>query len=170
MVTSTISVGSGPVAIAITPNGSQAYVVNSGDNTVSAIKTSTNTVTSTIPVGMFPGAIAITPEVQPPIPITPEVQPPTACPNIPGAVAKQVVLLNDTDHYIVLRWCPSITINVIKYLIFRDGEQIGSVPSSGPLKFKDHNLKKGKTYVFNIVSVDSFGKQSAPLSFTIKAK
>ncbi|MBI1815238.1 MAG: YncE family protein [Deltaproteobacteria bacterium] len=39
-----------------------AYVSNSGDNTISVIDTSTNTVTATIPVGSSPGALAVSPD------------------------------------------------------------------------------------------------------------
>jgi YVTN family beta-propeller protein len=62
-VSGPISVGAGPVAIALTPDGSRAYVANSGSNTVSVITTANNTVTgSPIPVGFTPVAIAITPD------------------------------------------------------------------------------------------------------------
>jgi YVTN family beta-propeller protein len=69
VVGSPIAVGDGSVAIAITPDGTRAYVVNEGSNassffgTVSVIDIATNTVVgSQIPVGTAPGAIAITPD------------------------------------------------------------------------------------------------------------
>ena len=46
-VVKTVRVGNSPDGIAITPNGNDAYVGNSGSNTVSVIKTSTNTVVKT---------------------------------------------------------------------------------------------------------------------------
>ncbi len=48
--------------MAITPDGSQVYVVNAVSNSVSVIKTSTNTLTTTIPVGNAPQSIAVTPD------------------------------------------------------------------------------------------------------------
>src|SRR5262245_48338091 len=39
----------------------KAYVTNFGDNTVSVIDATTNTVTATIPVGSNPAGIAVTP-------------------------------------------------------------------------------------------------------------
>ena len=60
-----ISVGIGPVKVAITPDGNTAYVVNSrtGSDNVSAIDLTTNTVVgSPIPVGTNPSGIAITPD------------------------------------------------------------------------------------------------------------
>ena len=60
-VIATIGVGYYPVAIALTPNGDYAYVVNQG-GTVSVINTATNTVTATIRMGGDPTGIAITPD------------------------------------------------------------------------------------------------------------
>jgi YVTN family beta-propeller protein len=61
-----IKVGKLPAAIAITPNGKTAYVVNEGDSgysdaTVTPITTATNKPGPPIRVGVLPGAIAITP-------------------------------------------------------------------------------------------------------------
>src|ERR1039457_3374299 len=57
-----ISVGSGPVAIAITPDDKTVYVGNSSSNTVTPIATTTNTAEAPIPVGNDPYNIAITPD------------------------------------------------------------------------------------------------------------
>ncbi|MGD0808922.1 MAG: IPT/TIG domain-containing protein, partial [Acidimicrobiales bacterium] len=59
---SPITVGHYPIAIAITPNGSTAYVVNDGGNTVTPVTIATGVASSTIAVGSFPNAIAITPD------------------------------------------------------------------------------------------------------------
>ncbi|MGB4781741.1 YncE family protein, partial [Candidatus Methylomirabilis sp.] len=56
-----IPVGSNPVGVAITPNGTRAYVTNQGSNNVSVIDTATNAVTATITVGSSPAGVAITP-------------------------------------------------------------------------------------------------------------
>ena len=58
-VVKTVMVGSEPSGVAITPNGSDAYVTN-GSGTVSVIKTSTNTVVKTVAVGSGPSGVAIT--------------------------------------------------------------------------------------------------------------
>ena len=56
-VVKAVTVGSGPYGVAITPNGSDAYVANAGSNgnggsnTVSVIMTSTNAVMKTVTVG-----------------------------------------------------------------------------------------------------------------------
>jgi YVTN family beta-propeller protein len=62
-VVATIPVGPSPLAVAVTPDGSKAYVTNSnsgGPGTVSVIDTTTNTVVATIPVGSFPCGVAVT--------------------------------------------------------------------------------------------------------------
>lgn len=60
-VTATIPVGTIPHGIAVTPNGSFAYVANVASNAVSVIDTTNNTVTATVPVGNNPFEVAITP-------------------------------------------------------------------------------------------------------------
>ena len=60
----TIAVGSIPIGIAVTPNGSRVYVTNEGGviRTVAVIDTATNTlIGSPIPVLSYPVGIAITP-------------------------------------------------------------------------------------------------------------
>ncbi|MEO3756666.1 beta-propeller fold lactonase family protein [Mycobacterium sp. B14F4] len=47
----TIAVGSRPIAVVASPDGTKVYVSNSWSNTVSVISTATNTVTATISVG-----------------------------------------------------------------------------------------------------------------------
>ena len=58
----------GPTGVAVSPNGTHVYVVNTGDGTVSVINTATNKVTATIPVpqivgnGSLPEDIAVSPD------------------------------------------------------------------------------------------------------------
>jgi YVTN family beta-propeller protein len=57
-----ITVGAGPVAVALSPSGATAYVADIGDSSVSVIDTATNTVTATIPVGNSPFSVAVAPD------------------------------------------------------------------------------------------------------------
>ncbi len=57
-----ITVGNNPDAIAITPDGTMAYVANSGGSTVTPINVSTEEPGTPITVGSGPSAIAITPD------------------------------------------------------------------------------------------------------------
>jgi YVTN family beta-propeller protein len=57
-----ITVGAGPVGIAITPDGQTAYVTNNVSGTVTPITTATNTAGPPITVGGGPEDIAITPD------------------------------------------------------------------------------------------------------------
>jgi YVTN family beta-propeller protein len=50
-----------PFGVAITPDGSRAYVTLNALNIVSVIDTATNAVVATIPVGLSPIGVAITP-------------------------------------------------------------------------------------------------------------
>ena len=61
-VTATIPVGSGPLGVAVTPDGSTVYVTNFIDGTVSVIATASNTVTATIPVGNNPFGVTASPD------------------------------------------------------------------------------------------------------------
>ena len=56
-----IKVGANPQAIAITPDGSTAFVANYGSNSVTPIRTVSRRAGAPIPVGQQPWAIAITP-------------------------------------------------------------------------------------------------------------
>jgi YVTN family beta-propeller protein len=47
--------------VAITPDGSHAYVTNAVTDTVLVMATATNTVVATVPVGTEPNGVAITP-------------------------------------------------------------------------------------------------------------
>ena len=60
----TISLGTNqnPFGVAITPDGTRAYVTINFPNVVSVIDTATNTVVATIPVGVGPNGAAITPD------------------------------------------------------------------------------------------------------------
>jgi YVTN family beta-propeller protein len=60
-VLKTITVGYGPDAVAITPNGKTAYVISNRSDTVTPIDTTTNTALKPIKLAGSPGAIAITP-------------------------------------------------------------------------------------------------------------
>jgi YVTN family beta-propeller protein len=57
-----IKVGANPQAIAITPDGSTAFVANYGSDTVTPIRTVSRRAGTPIPVGRQPWAIAITPD------------------------------------------------------------------------------------------------------------
>src|SRR5947208_1591959 len=61
-VVATVAVGSGPNAVAVTPDGAFAYVGNTSTDTISVISTATNTVVATIVGPGNPRGIAITPD------------------------------------------------------------------------------------------------------------
>ncbi|WP_373863341.1 YncE family protein, partial [Rhodococcus marinonascens] len=60
-VIDTISVGTNPGDVAITPDGSRAYVTNYYDKSVSVIDADSNTVIGTVRVGNRPSSVAFSP-------------------------------------------------------------------------------------------------------------
>lgn len=62
LLDSTISVGTKPHGVALTPDGKYAYVTNTQSHNVSVITMATKTVTNTIPVGTLPEGIVASPD------------------------------------------------------------------------------------------------------------
>jgi YVTN family beta-propeller protein/probable HAF family extracellular repeat protein len=58
----TIPVGSGPLGVAVSPDGKQVYISNNHGNNISVIDTATSSVIATIPVQSAPLALAFTPD------------------------------------------------------------------------------------------------------------
>ncbi len=58
----TITVGSAPYGVAVSPNGNQVYVTNFSSNNVSVINTASSSVVATIPVQLGPFPVAFTPD------------------------------------------------------------------------------------------------------------
>jgi len=61
-VITTIPVGNQADGVAVSPDGTKAYVANRATNTISVINTTTDKVTATIPVGMSPSDLAVSPD------------------------------------------------------------------------------------------------------------
>ena len=59
---SSVTVGANPWAIGINPNTNMVYVTNNGNDTVSVVDGSTNTVFSNVTVGAYPSGLAVNPE------------------------------------------------------------------------------------------------------------
>jgi YVTN family beta-propeller protein len=62
MIVDTITVGSPAFGVAVSPDGTTAYVANAADGTVSVIDTATNTVTATVTVGDGAIVVAVSPD------------------------------------------------------------------------------------------------------------
>jgi gliding motility-associated-like protein len=61
-VVATITVGTNPSGVAISPDGTRVYIVNSNSSTVSVINTASNTVIATIPIGEYSFGAALSPD------------------------------------------------------------------------------------------------------------
>jgi YVTN family beta-propeller protein len=134
---------SAPAGIGITPDGSSLYVANFGTtNTVSIINTSTFAVTDvTVPGILQPLSIAMSP----------------GCAAPSGPVTGKVCKNEDfwqTEIFSAISWNPPLNFTPVEYQIFRNGVLIDTV-SSSQLSFKQHDLKKNKTYVYSIYAVNN---------------
>lgn len=73
------------------------------------------------------------------------------------------------EYYNLLTWHPSLSDDVVGYLLYRDGELIATL-GSNILTYQDHNRKKKKAYTYTLKAFDSVGTQSIGISFTVKGK
>lgn len=71
------------------------------------------------------------------------------------------------ELYNQLTWTPSPTPYIIGYFIYRDGEKIARVDASTHT-YKDHNRKKGVSYIYAVTAFDSLGSESSPVTIVIK--
>lgn len=70
------------------------------------------------------------------------------------------------ELYNQLTWTPSLSPEVIGYIVYREGKKIATVDSSIYV-YKDHNRKKGVTYSYAITAFNSTGSQSIPVSIVV---
>ena len=61
-VVATITVGNRPLEVAVSPDGSRAYVANQSSGNVSVIDTAADSVVATIAVGLNPYGVAVSPD------------------------------------------------------------------------------------------------------------
>jgi hypothetical protein len=72
-----------------------------------------------------------------------------------------------TDIIHKLTWTPAISSSVVSYQITRNGTVIALVPATGPLIYYDHNRNSKQIDIYTIVSINSQGVPSSPLSMTL---
>ena len=118
------------------------------------------------------GPVLIATLLQTPIP-----PPPIEGPNPPTHLRgkqKTNQFVSQTEIFNVLSWkAPRSGSSVVKYEIYRTADLrdlIGIVSSSTPLRFIDHNRKKGVAYTYFIVSKDQFGNRSTPATIVVNPK
>ncbi len=58
----TVSVGNQPLGVAVHPGGNYVYVTNAGDNSVTEIRATDQTVTRTFQVGNYPAGLVVSPD------------------------------------------------------------------------------------------------------------
>lgn len=72
-----------------------------------------------------------------------------------------------TEYVNKLSWKPSSDPLVVKYLLFRNGVLIATIPANGHLKFTDHDRRKNQIDIYELIAVDTFGLQSQPSIITV---
>ena len=70
------------------------------------------------------------------------------------------------ELYNQLTWIPSPSLEVVGYCIYRNGKKIALVNASVNM-YKDHNRKKGVSYIYAITAYNAAGKESLPISTVI---
>lgn len=71
------------------------------------------------------------------------------------------------ELYNQLTWTPSPSPETIGYLIYRDEIKIAKVNAS-TYRYKDHDRKKGVSYLYAITAFNSTGSESSPVSIIIR--
>jgi YVTN family beta-propeller protein len=162
IVGTAVSTGSGsqPWMIAITPDGTLAYVSDTGGpHTLTALNiTNRMAPTQAATITQFgnntTAGLAITP-----------------VPLIPSGSKTQNKFLLQTDFINILTWTPQIQsyAPIVAYNIYRDAaltQLIATVPASGPLQYSDHDRSPNTVYTYYIAGVDAFGNVYVPISIS----
>lgn len=71
------------------------------------------------------------------------------------------------ELYNQVTWTPSPSANISGYIVYRDGNKIAQL-NAATLTYKDHNRKKGSSYIYSITAFDSSGNESSPVNIVIK--
>lgn len=96
---------------------------------------------------------------------------PSAPQKLKGKQRKSVFLVQ-TEYVNIITWkAPSSGPTPVEYRIYRNSsltKLAAIVPANKILRFEDRNKKKGKTYYYYVVAIDSFGLASDPAVVRIR--
>ncbi len=92
---------------------------------------------------------------------------PVVAPQCINGNQKNNKFATQSEKYNTINWCPSTSTNIVKYNVYRNGILIGSVLSTNPLTFQDHNRATGVEYLYSVTAVNSSNVESAPLTITL---
>lgn len=158
------SPGNDVVFFGLTPDGTHLYMPGPNDGEVAVIDTATNSVTARVTVGTGPSFVVFA-NATAPSPSGP------GAPGSPTGRQEADCFFDQFDLINVIQWTASSG-SPTEYKIYRNAaltDLAGTVPAS-QLKFKDHNRKKGVTYTYYIVAVDSTGGTSTAAVVTVTPK
>jgi YVTN family beta-propeller protein len=69
-----------------------------------------------------------------------------------------------TEYINRLSWRASPDPTIVKYLLFRNGSLIATIPATSPLKFNDHDRPKNKVDTYTLIAVNASGMKSKPIT------
>jgi YVTN family beta-propeller protein len=184
-VVTTVSGTTGsPTSITFSDDGTTAYLVNAGTNSISIVDVATDTVTGSIldplntlnqPTALaiasnrFKGFITNAGATAPgSVSVVGAFSPPPAS-SVKGSKTQNRLFLQ-TDFINVISWAaPTSGTAPATYNIYRDPsltQLVAIIPGTGPLEYYDHNRNPNLTYSYYIVAVHENGNISAPISIT----
>ncbi len=85
-------------------------------------------------------------------------------PQPPGSISgfqKKNRFLFEYEIFNKITWAPSPSTSISEYKVLKNGVQVASVSPLNPLEFEEHNLPRGGTYLYQVISVGVNGLQSA---------
>ena len=144
----TVSVGNNPIDVAITSDGKFAYVTDASSDSLSVIDIGTNMLNATITLtsGTSPHGLVITPSILPLESL------------IVSAKSKKNNFLTESDLMTVLTWSTPLDGAIAtQYKIYCDGVMIATIPAGDFRMYVDHNRKKNRTYVYQVIAEDETG-------------
>lgn len=173
---------SAPLGIGFSLDNKTAYIANSGNNTVSIVDIASRTQTGVVDASAFPFFVPYQigiflspplpptpPAPPPPVPPVPPVPPSTSHPLQPMCIhgnQKTNRFATQSELYNTITWCPSPSLSVVGYNLYRNGVLIKTFNLHDELVFEEHDSCCGTT-VYTVKAVGSTGLESLPVTISI---
>lgn len=161
---------SAPLGIGITSDNKTAYIANSGNNTVSIVDVATKTQTGLVDASAFPFfapyQLQILHQAAPPAPPAPTSIPRPLQPICIHGNQKTNRFATQSELYNTITWCPSPSLSVVGYNLYRNGVLIQFFNANAELIFQEHDMCCGTT-VYSVTAVNSSGDESPAVTISV---